>query len=363
MGSQLSFWQRLALVAGVTLGLIALAAIMVNGGLTLRGNDVSLSARFNQVRGLEPGSRVRLLGIDIGTIESLYLEGDGVRVTMRIRAHHAANLLSDTEARIVSEGLVGGKVLELRPGRTGDPVAQGSEIKGLPVVDWEDRLEQLSSSGPDLAIKLDQSLQGLARLSNAAEETLKRINQGEGSLGRLSRDERLYEELVELTQRGKRTLDSLQRDAEALQGVPGFSSLVRDPGKLLIRPDCQARQWWFPEGDLFETGRAVLSEAGQMRLNTPGREIAAIKAGNSEVVVVSYATGRGTADEEAARVLTEKQSQMVADYLRKHHGINKTGWISWRKVSALGMGWASPPAKAIPPGPAPRTEIWLFIPS
>ena len=363
MGSQLSFWQRLALVSGVTLGLIALAAIMVNGGLTLRGNDVSLSARFNQVRGLEPGSRVRLLGIDIGTIESLYLEGDGVRVTMRIRAHHAANLLSDTEARIVSEGLVGGKVLELRPGRTGDPVAQGSEIKGLPVVDWEDRLEQLSSSGPDLAIKLDQSLQGLARLSNAAEETLKRINQGEGSLGRLSRDERLYEELVELTQRGKRTLDSLQRDAEALQGVPGFSSLVRDPGKLLIRPDCQARQWWFPEGELFETGRAVLSEAGQMRLNTPGREIASIKAGNSEVVVVSYATGRGTADEEAARVLTEKQSQMVADYLRKHHGINKTGWISWRKVSALGMGWALPPAKAIPPGPAPRTEIWLFIPS
>jgi hypothetical protein len=63
------------------------------------------------------------------------------------------------------------------------------------------------------------------------------------------------------------------------------------------------------------------------------------------------------------RVLTEKQSQMVADYLRKHHGINKTGWISWRKVSALGMGWASPPAKAVPPGPAPRTEIWLFIPS
>lgn len=363
MGGQLTFWQRLALVAGVALGLFALAMIMVNGGLTLRGSDVSLSACFNQVRGLEPGSRVRLLGIDIGTIDRLHLEGDGVRVQMRIRARYAANLLADTEARIVSAGLVGGKVLELRPGHTGAPVTHGSEIKGIPVVDWEDQLEQLGSAGPQLALKLDQSLQGLARLNSAAEETLKRINQGEGSLGRLSRDERLYEELVELTQRGKRTLDSLQRDAEALQGVPGFSSLVRDPGKLLIRPDCQARQWWFPEGDLFEPGRAVLSEAGQMRLNSPGREIAATKTSGSEVVVVSYAANQGGSDEEGARVLTEKQSQMVSEYLRKHHGINKTGWISWRKVSALGMGWASPPAKAIPPGPAPRTEIWLFIPS
>ena len=98
MGSQLSFWQRLALVAGVTLGLIALAAIMVNGGLTLRGNDVSLSARFNQVRGLEPGSRVRLLGIDIGTIESLYLEGDGVRVTTERGVYEAGSLVLTTGA-------------------------------------------------------------------------------------------------------------------------------------------------------------------------------------------------------------------------------------------------------------------------
>jgi len=42
--------------------------------------------------------------------------------------------------------------------------------------------------------------------------------------------------------------------------------------------------------------------------------------------------------------------------------IQKTGWLSWRRVTTLGMGDQPPPGGKPPLEPAPRLEVWLFVP-
>ncbi|MEQ9447353.1 MAG: MlaD family protein, partial [Rhodospirillaceae bacterium] len=81
------------------------------------GSGYEVSARFLKAGGLVRGSDVRISGINVGTVtgESLDAETFQARVTMSINADIA--LPADTEATIVSDGLLGSKYVNLVPGQ------------------------------------------------------------------------------------------------------------------------------------------------------------------------------------------------------------------------------------------------------
>ena len=87
-----------------------------------------IKATFLKVGGLERGSDVRISGINVGTVtgQTLNPETFEAQVVMSIKPD--VQLAADTEAAIVSDGLLGGKYINIIPGRAPARIAAGGVI-------------------------------------------------------------------------------------------------------------------------------------------------------------------------------------------------------------------------------------------
>ena len=87
-----------------------------------------IKATFLKVGGLERGSDVRISGINVGTVtgQTLNPETFEAQVVMSIKPD--VQLAADTEAAIVSDGLLGGKYINIIPGRAQARIAAGGVI-------------------------------------------------------------------------------------------------------------------------------------------------------------------------------------------------------------------------------------------
>lgn len=345
-----------AIFLGMVLGSLGLFAI--GSRQWLWSNTFHLKAGFRQINGVEAGTRVRVLGRDAGEVEKILLpELPSGEIVLVLRLDDRVRTLvrTDAVAQIVPEGMVGGRVIEIQPGT--DAAAS--------VQDNAHIATQATAELHDLLAKVNLTLQG--------------IGDGNGSLGKLVKDEKAYHEAVEfltqgretllslqkelptLVKEGRGTLSSLKQNAEAIKGMPFVRSYVVDNHKELVRPDCERYRKYFAETELFDSGSAVLTAAGRQALDGVVPWLDALKLKTSEVVVVSYADPAFEA--EVARTLTLKQSKAVCDYLTGTHAVQKMGWFSWsRKVTPLGAGTDPPPLPEKDKLPLGRTEVIVFVP-
>jgi phospholipid/cholesterol/gamma-HCH transport system substrate-binding protein len=333
--------QALVLGGTVMIGVaLAVGGVFAIGSRQWLWQDTfHVRAGFPQIRGVEVGTRVRVLGREAGEVERVDLPAvPSGEIVLRLRLDGKLRHLvrADARAQIVPEGMVGGKVVEIHPGSdTSEPVADDALIATRPTTELADVLGQVRTA-------------------------LDGIGSGEGSLGKLVKEDEAYLELLKLLRQGRGTMASLRQNADALKGMPLVRSYIKDPLKELVRPDCERNRRWFAEADLFEPGHAVLTGPGRKRLDDLVPWMEGLKHRRSEVVVASYASPNH--DPELAQALTQKQSEAVCDYLRDNHGVQKMGWLSRRKVLALGCGTDPDPLPDSKNLPTPRIEVLVFVP-
>ncbi len=87
-----------------------------------------VKATFLKVGGLERGSDVRISGIDVGTVTGQTLDPKTFQAQVVMSIEPGVQLPADTEASIVSDGLLGGKYVNLAPGRAAEHIAAGGVI-------------------------------------------------------------------------------------------------------------------------------------------------------------------------------------------------------------------------------------------
>jgi phospholipid/cholesterol/gamma-HCH transport system substrate-binding protein len=337
----LSFLQAVLLGAvvlgGLALGTVGLLAI---GGPYWPWNSTfHVRAGFPRIHGVETGTRVRVQGMDAGEVEAINLpDKPGGDVVLRLRLKGSLRNLvrADASAQIVSEGMVGGKVVEIDPGTAADRVSDDALIATRPSAELTDVLAAVSG-------------------------TLQGIRDGEGTLGKLAKDPEGYAALLRLLRQGEKTMVSVQEDADALKRVPIIGGYVEDPQSILVRPNCERNRWPFAEADLFEPGRAVLTAQGRQRLDDIAPKVNGFKQKGAEVVVVAYADPV-TSDPDVALLLTRQRSEAVCNYLKDQYQIHKVGWLGSRKVTALGMGVKPPPGSEKDILPPSRVEVLVFVP-
>jgi phospholipid/cholesterol/gamma-HCH transport system substrate-binding protein len=88
----------------------------------------SVSAKFIKVGGLETGSDVRVSGIRVGTVTGQALDPQTFQATVTMSISGDVKLPQDSEAAIVSDGLLGGKYVNLIPGRATQSLADGGVV-------------------------------------------------------------------------------------------------------------------------------------------------------------------------------------------------------------------------------------------
>jgi phospholipid/cholesterol/gamma-HCH transport system substrate-binding protein len=342
--------RSLTAVQAFVLGALILAgAGLAAGGLFAVGSRAwygrdafTVRAGFRDIRGVEVGTRVRIQGIDAGEVTAIappQPPDNLVVLHLRLKGELRDLVRTDSTVQIVSEGMIGGKALEIHRGKGGNgPAAQNGDLLK-------------SEASTDLADVLNQ-----------VSQTLQGIGAGEGTIGKLARDPRVYDALLGMLMSGKEAAATIQQDADALKRLPLVGGYIEDPVALLVRPGYERNRQVFAEHELFEPGRAVLIAEGRQRLDRVAGWLEGMKHKGSEVVVVSYADPSRKATPQAARAVTAKQSEAVCDYLKNKHGVQKMGWFSSRKVAPLGMGLQPPPAPEPQSLPPARVEVIVFVP-
>ena len=121
------YWrQRPALRwASLTVVVLLVAGFWVGYSLTHQGKQVT--AYFSQTIGVYAGSDVRILGVQVGTVDSVQPAGRQVRVVMTV--DHGVPVPAGAKAVVVSPSVVADRYVQLTPAYTGGPqMASGAVI-------------------------------------------------------------------------------------------------------------------------------------------------------------------------------------------------------------------------------------------
>jgi phospholipid/cholesterol/gamma-HCH transport system substrate-binding protein len=85
-------------------------------------------ARFDRIDGLKRGADVTVSGVKIGSVTGFDLDRKTYQAVVRMMVSSSIGLPVDTNAKIVSESLLGGMVVVLEPGGDSKMIQAGGEI-------------------------------------------------------------------------------------------------------------------------------------------------------------------------------------------------------------------------------------------
>jgi phospholipid/cholesterol/gamma-HCH transport system substrate-binding protein len=277
---QIGLFFLLGIVAVVT------ALLMLTDPGTFRGR-YDITTTVPDAGGLRKGDPVQMRGVNVGRVRGFHITQGGVTVEMEMEREY--EVPADSRISMESGGLLGGMIVEVVPGRSGERVRDGAELPGtaaagmfdmaatvgtradtvlgraaamldprtiqavggsaqelqvmltsLAGLATEQRREiallsaslrrsaegvESATTRPELqravarmdsiTLQLDRSTASLNRSTGSLEAVLGRIERGEGTLGKLSSDETLYNNLNQAALSANRTAsnaDSLMAD-------------------------------------------------------------------------------------------------------------------------------------------------------
>jgi phospholipid/cholesterol/gamma-HCH transport system substrate-binding protein len=355
----------------LVLGVVVLVGVaLLGGGLFAVGSlgwfdrgAFPLRASFKQVGGVEKGTRVRVQGIDAGEVvrvEPPERPGDPVVVHMKLRGDYRHLVRSNAVVQLVSDGLIGGKVINVLPGPGDGPEVadnalliadegpRGSVDRAMTDAALYDEAVGLVRDARRLVNKAEQELGGVKEEAvDLARDTRRLVNKAEQDLGAM-----------------KQEMGAVKQELRDTAGrVPLMGRYVENPLPLLVRPRHERDRQVLAVTDLFERpDSAVLTPAGKKKLDGLADWLKKTKHKGSDVVVVAYADPAGGSTPTAKRYADE-QAAAVRDYLVEKHSADWMGWTSWRrKVTPLGMGAEPPPEPEPRPLPPGRVEVQAFWP-
>jgi phospholipid/cholesterol/gamma-HCH transport system substrate-binding protein len=137
-----------ALPALIIAVLVLSACALVFGG----PSDRKVTAHFTETIGIYPGSDVRVLGVKVGTIESVKPRGETVEVVMSYEPKY--KIPADAMAVIVPPSVVSDRYVQLTPAYTGGPVMKDRTDLPVDRTSTPVELDQIYKSLDDLNVAL-----------------------------------------------------------------------------------------------------------------------------------------------------------------------------------------------------------------
>jgi phospholipid/cholesterol/gamma-HCH transport system substrate-binding protein len=250
-------WSELRVGLFVMVGLAVLGAgIFYVPGQGIFGPKYHLKTFLPEVSGLATGAPVRLDGVEIGNVEQIHIVPrengkppdrlHNVEVGMRIDRRFDADILTDSTATLVTEGLLGNRYVNIERGYTGVPLKEGQSIPG----GQEKAIQAVMEESSDV-------LANLKVVSAQVQGILTDVRAGKGTIGKLLVDEQAYnrlnsvlgksDQIVTNIQAGKGTVGKLLMTDELYgkvnTGVDSVNTILGDVraqkgtiGKLLYDP-------------------------------------------------------------------------------------------------------------------------------
>ncbi len=119
----------------VGLGAVLYLALQVGSARFFGDDSYLLDARFSSASGVNPGSRIEIAGVRVGTVKDVVLNEDFFAI-VTLELPKTLVLDDDTIASVKTAGLIGDRYIDLSPGGSGFPLEPGDVI-----VDTESALD------------------------------------------------------------------------------------------------------------------------------------------------------------------------------------------------------------------------------
>ena len=279
----------------VIIAIIVLIFLILNaaGDISPFARRMNLRAQFLSADGLRRGSEVRLAGVRIGRVEEVRLLPPSddpnapkvealLSIDTTVHGRPATELIrTDSTAQLGSPSLLGSdKLINITPGTSlGQPIPENHQLSSRS----SDTIEDLTTSGNAL-------VQQLNRLSTQVTDIAKKINEGQGTLGRFVNDEAFYnnlnatvrqtQDVIRQIQSGEGTAGRLISDPALYNNINDVSLQLRDIAENLRLGRGTAGKLLNDEA-LYNDARATIA-----RFNRSVDEI--------NIIVADIRAGRGT---------------------------------------------------------------------
>jgi phospholipid/cholesterol/gamma-HCH transport system substrate-binding protein len=210
-------WAELRVGLFVLAGAVLLAVVIfyVTGGGGL-GPKYRLRTFLPEVSGLTIGAPVRVNGVEVGNVEQIVIavpkpgeveaKDRNIEVDMRIQKNFQSYIRTDSSAGLITEGLLGNRYVDIERGYVGRVLQDRDEIPGRE----ERALKQVVERSADL-------MDSLSSITAQANDVLKDVRNGRGSLGKFMVDQTAYNRLNSTLE----SLDQMMADVRAGKGTMG----------------------------------------------------------------------------------------------------------------------------------------------
>ena len=182
--------NRRAVIVGIfvflALVIFVLGVMTLGGQQSILNKGATIHAVFDEVSGLQAGNNVRYAGVKVGTVRELSFTPEGkIDVVMNIEKESLRVIKKDVKAIVGSEGFIGNKAIVLSGGSPAAPVVpDGHLVQTEKTVSTEEMMETLQENN-----------RNILAITNNFKAISEQMVSGQGTVGRLLKDEQLYRDL------------------------------------------------------------------------------------------------------------------------------------------------------------------------
>jgi phospholipid/cholesterol/gamma-HCH transport system substrate-binding protein len=211
-------WSQLKVgIVGIAAFLILSVLIfLLTSSRGLFQKTATLYTYMGDASGMTEGTPVRLNGFTIGSLDSVRLTTSSdpkktVEFVMNVQEKYLKQIPVDSVAGTIAANLLGDKFVNITKGRDTRTVKDGAGIVSLQ-----------SQDIPELMAQSATLLQSFQTIVNRIDSLLAGVEQGKGNIGKLLKDEELYNRLNGIASEGQTLL------ADVRNGKGTISKLIYD---------------------------------------------------------------------------------------------------------------------------------------
>jgi phospholipid/cholesterol/gamma-HCH transport system substrate-binding protein len=368
--------SRAARVGAFIIGALAIlvAGIFIVGGKQyLFTPTYRLNAKFASVVGLDTGAEVRVGGVHSGTVRTVELPNkptDKIVVWMDLDRSSRNIIKQDSIATIETEGLLGNEYVAISFGSAnGANVVDGGSIGSEPPLEISSLIKKANGI-------LDSSQEAVKNVTLATANLgsiSTKINDGQGTVGSLVNDKKIYNQLDQTTSglrdtvtKAQSGVTDFQEDMQALKknfllrgyfknrGYENSSDLVKNEIPHLPKAE-PLKTFTYQPQQLFDKVDTAKPK-NQKSLRVAGQFLADNKFGVAVVVVSTSMAG----DTEKDLVLTQARALVVRAYLVDNFGFDdaqlKTFGVGKKNGTNPDAGWGTVEIIIYPPDTQVSTD-------
>lgn len=222
---------RVGLVSLAALAIAVTLIFLLTSSKGLLTKNVPLRTYMDDASAMQPGTPVRLNGINVGYVDSLQLTNSSdpkraVEFIMMVDEDRLKDIPIDSVTGIAASNLLGDKFINITKGRSQQHVKAGDELASAQAQDI-----------PQLMAQMAGLITSLQSILGRADGLLAGVEQGKGNLGLFLKDRELYDRLNGIAAEGQQLLSDVRTGKGTAHQLLYDDGLYQDMRKPLNRID------------------------------------------------------------------------------------------------------------------------------